>query len=185
MRCDEIQERLIDLLYSERGTPSASPELQAHVDSCPACRKELEGLKDLRGTLKLWKDEPPLRPVSLPGWEYASRSRQPVVWRAMRYAAIAAMLLIAFLTLANAEITWNKEGFSYKNHMLPWGASKADYYSKAEVRDIIKRVRDDSEAEMTETTRLMVERLLDTIDQDRLMDLRLIRRSSAQDRSKN
>jgi hypothetical protein len=100
----------------------------------------------------------------------------------MRYAAIAAMLLLAFLTLANPEIRWNKEGFYYKSH-LPWGAS--DSYTKAEARNLIKRALDDSEAQMTETTRLMMERLLDTIDQERWMDFRLVRHQAAQNRNKN
>ena len=39
MRCDEIKERFVDLLYHEQGTPSASPELQAHFRSCPNCQK--------------------------------------------------------------------------------------------------------------------------------------------------
>jgi hypothetical protein len=38
---------------------------------------------------------------------------------------------------------------------------------------------------MTETTRLMMDRLLDTIDQERWMDFRLVRHQAAQNRNKN
>ena len=61
MRCEEIQERLVELLYSELGTPAASAELRGHVNSCPACQRELQELETVRSALKSWKDEPPLR----------------------------------------------------------------------------------------------------------------------------
>jgi len=184
MRCDEIQERFIELMYSERGTPSANSELHAHIDSCPACRKELEELKIVQGTLRLWKDEPPLRPISLPRHDYIFHRRIPAFWSALRYAGIAAMLLISLLVLANPEIKWNREGFYFKAN-LPWGLSKSDYYTKAEARDLIKRALDVSETQMTETTSLMMDQLLDTIDQQRWMDFRLVRSQAAQSRNKN
>ncbi len=184
MRCDEIQERFIDLLYSEKGTPPASRELQAHIDSCPVCRKQLEELKEVRGSLHLWKDEAPLHPVRVPLSEGSLRVAGSRVWSAWRYAAIAAMLFVGFLILSNPDISLSRQGFSFKTNM-PWGASGSDYYTKAEVRDIIKRALDDSEAQTTETTRLMMERLLDTIDQERMMDLRLARHEVEQNRNKN
>ncbi len=185
MRCDEIQERFVDLLYNENGTPPASPELQAHINSCPACQKELEELKSVQRSLRSWEDEPPLRHVVLPRDEYALPKRHSwFVWSALRYAAVAVIVLIAFLSIASPEITWNSKGFSFKTNP-PWGVPRSDYYTKAETRDIIKAVRDDSEAQMTETTRLMMERLLDTVDQERMMDLRLVRHETEQNRNKN
>lgn len=184
MRCDEIQERFIGLMYNERGTPPANPELQAHIDSCPTCRKELEELKIVQGTLRLWKDEPPLRPISLPRHDYVFHRRIPAFWSALRYAGIAAVLLISLLVLANPEIKWSGEGFYFKAN-LPWGLSRSDYYTKAEARNLIKRALDDSETQMTETTRLMMNGLLDTIDQERWMDLRLVRQQAVQNRNKN
>lgn len=98
---------------------------------------------------------------------------------------IAAVLLAAFLALANLEIRWNKEGLSFKTHLSRWGASQSDYYTKAEVRDILKRVMDDSESRVTETNYLMIQELLNTIEQDRMMDLRLVRQQAATSRGKN
>src|SRR5216117_3392091 len=66
MRCDEIREQLVELLYNERGTSPASAELQAHVDSCPSCRLELAELQAARNWLQVWKDEPPLRSLAFP-----------------------------------------------------------------------------------------------------------------------
>ncbi|HYK88784.1 MAG TPA: hypothetical protein VE398_08445 [Acidobacteriota bacterium] len=183
MRCDEIQERFIDLLYSERGTPSASPELQAHIDSCPACRRELAEFRQVQSSLRLWKDEPPLRPVEWQGFRVAVPQRKVYIWAAVRYAAIAAMVLLAFLTIAGPEITWGKQGVTFKTNP-PW-ASRADSYTKAETREIIRAVRDDSENQMNEAMHVMVDQLLDTIDQQRILDLRLVRHQTEQNRIKN
>jgi predicted anti-sigma-YlaC factor YlaD len=184
MRCDEIQERFVDLLYDERGTPSASPELRAHIESCPACREEFEGLKNLQKTLRSWEDEPALRPVYLPRPDYSLSRPKSYFWGAVRYAAVAAMLVVAFLILASPEVTWSKQGFSFKTN-TPWSAAKADSYTKAETRNILKQVIDDSEARLTETNYLMMQRLLDTIEQDRMTDLRLVRQRAEQNRNKN
>jgi hypothetical protein len=190
MRCDEVQERFVELLYNERGTPSAGPELQAHVDSCPACQTELSDLRAVRSSLKAWKDEPPLRSVSIvaPPAMVASIRPRFSAMRIARFAAIAAMLVLAFLAVANAEITWNQGGFSFRTHTF-WrpdpGPDPANYYKRAEVRAIIKAVADDSEARMNETMYLMINRMLDTIEEERRMDLRFINSRAAQVRSKN
>src|SRR5512134_3185564 len=101
MRCDEIQERFVDLLYQEQGTPSASPELRAHLASCPACRRELDQLNATRAALAAWQDEPPLRPV-VPPQPAAPRS---ISWapafRFLRAGAVAALAVLALLAVAN------------------------------------------------------------------------------------
>ena len=164
MKCNDIQERFVDLLYQERGTPSASPELEAHIQSCPACRKELAELKGLQTTLKAWKDEPPLRPVTIPRSEPAGFTSWIPSWRLLRYAAIAALVTIAFLGVANADIQWNRDGFSFKTHLFPRGAASspsADYYTRQEMQVILERVLDESR----EINILLGQRLLETIDQ--------------------
>jgi hypothetical protein len=183
MRCEEIRERFIDLLYDEHGTPPASPELRAHIDSCPMCQQELQGLRGVQESLRGWKDEELLRPVSLPrhGREISIRS-----WTAlkfMRYAAIAAMLVISFLALANAEISLGK--FTFKTHLFPRSAIGSEYYTRAEVRDLLKRALDDTEFRMIETNQLMIQQLMGTLDQERVSDLRMIRNLAFQNRGKN
>src|SRR5262245_12998935 len=124
MRCDEVREKLVDLLYEEIGAASGSSELRAHVDSCPKCRTELDELRAVRGLLGAWSDEAPLRPTAVP---VRSAARAPVVpfgsgravrpFALLRWGAIAAAAAVAFLVLANAEITWNREGFSFRTHV--------------------------------------------------------------------
>jgi hypothetical protein len=184
MRCDEVQEGFIDLLYEDSGAPHASSELREHLRTCPNCRKELEELSKTRKFLQLWKDEPPLADTvtarreppdhRVPGW-------RPL----LRYAAIAAMVLITFLALANTQITWNKDGFSFRAQMFAKREPVRDYYTKAEFRSMVKQALDDSESRMNETNYLMMQKMLDTVEQDRWMDLRLIRNNVSKNLSKN
>jgi|WetSurMetagenome_2_1015567.scaffolds.fasta_scaffold127127_2 hypothetical protein len=173
MRCDEIQEGFIDLLYDETGDSQAGRELREHLRTCSNCRKELEELKKTRECLQFWKDESPLKDFTTAGLEtFRPRqvSRQP--WR---YAAIAAMVLITLLALANTQVSLNKDGFSFSARLLPRRQVEQDYYTKAELRNIMKRALDDSEYRTNQTNFLMMQKMLDTVEQDRLLDLRFIR----------
>jgi hypothetical protein len=178
MRCDEIKERFVELLYAETGTPAASLELQAHIKSCPTCENELLELKAVQAALKTWKEEPPLRSVVIAG--LASRALPPrsgpKVFRMARYAAVAALVVFAFLALANAEITWNENGFSFRTHLAPVVRSQSqEYYTKAEMRDILRKVLDESESRLMDTNYLMMQRMLETIEQERRSDLVLMK----------
>jgi len=189
MRCDEIREQLVELLYNERGTSPANAELQAHVDSCPSCRLELAELQAARNWLQVWKDEPPLRSLAFPAPParvVPMRPRSPAL-RWAQYAAVAALLLLGFLALANAEITWNKEGFAFRTRILPVPSSRFDpssYYTKAEVRNIIGRVADETEGRMMDANQLMIEDALEILEQEH-RNLRLVNGNAARLRGKN
>ena len=183
MRCDEIRECLIDLLYDEGGTPPANLEIQNHLQTCPSCRREFEELKQTRKVLQVWKDESPLRSVTIARQERLLKQRSG--WKYLGYAAIAAMALICILALANTEITVNKNGFSFSTHVIAPPKAERDYYTKNEVRDILKRALDDSEYRTNEFNYMRMQKLLDTVEQDRWMDMRLIRSRAAQNRNRN
>jgi predicted anti-sigma-YlaC factor YlaD len=181
MRCNEMQEYLVDLLYNDTGTPPASTEVQEHLKTCPACRREFEELKQTRSYLRTWEDESPLRSVTIPSRERSLRQRAG--WRYARYAAIAAMLLLCVLALANTEVTVSKNSFSISTHFLPQKQSQRDYYTKAELREII----DDSESRMKEINWITAQRVLEAVEQDQAhyLDARLTGHRTAQSRNKN
>jgi hypothetical protein len=170
MVCDEIRERFIELVYDESGT-SAPAEMREHLRTCPACRREFEELEQTRAYLQRWKDEPPLQGVRVPS-AIPNRSR---VWRYLRYGAVAAMVVMSVLALANMQIIWNKDGISLSTHLFARHGAEQDYYTKAEIRNLMKQALDDSELNMSETNYLMMQKMLDAVEQDRWMDLRLIR----------
>jgi hypothetical protein len=165
MRCDEIQEHFIDLLYDEGVDSPASLEVREHIRTCSVCRKELEELRQTRKYLQLWKDEHPRQSVAI-AKPAVARKHSPG-WQYLRYAAIAAMLIITFMALANTQISWNKNGFTFSSHLFPQQKSQRDYYTKAELRNILKQALDDSEFRMSETNYSMMQKMLDTIEQDR------------------
>ncbi len=182
MRCDEIQEHLVDLLYNDGGTP-VNAEIQDHLKTCPACRQELEELKQTRQYLHAWEDESPLRSITIARHEKLLNRKHG--WKYVRYAAVAAMAVICILALANIEIAVNKNGFSFSTHLFAPKQVERDYYTKTEVRDIVKRALDDSEYRTNEITYMRMQKLLDTVEQDQWMDLRLIRGRAAQNRNRN
>lgn len=176
MRCDELQETIIDLIYDQGDVLPENTEIREHLRTCSACRKELEELAQTRKYLQRWEEELPVRHFT---WE----RKDPVPVRlsgrtSLRYAAIAAMVLISILALANTRITWNKDGFSFSARLFPGSAAKGDYYTKAELRDLLKRALDDSEQRTNEASYLMMQEALKTVERDRWMDLNWIRRNT-------
>jgi len=170
MRCEEIQEHLVELLYDREGTPG--PDIQNHLRTCPACRRELEELKQTQKQLQIWKDEAPLRSVSIVR-ETSLRDRRS--WRYLRYAAMAAMAAICFLALANTQVTYDRSGFSISTHLFARNAPERDFYTKSETREIMKRAASESE----EVNYLMMQKVLDTVERERWMDARLVRTRAA------
>jgi hypothetical protein len=183
MRCEEFQERFVEFIYDEGGVPPENAEIREHLRTCSACREELEELKQTRKYLQLWKDEAPPQNVTVAGRKAATPWR--FCGKYVRYAAIAAMLLLCILALANTQITWNKNGFSFSTHLIPARQQEQNYYTKAEVVDLMKQALDDSELRTNELNNLMMQKLLDTVEQDRWMDLRYSRNHTAQNQNRN
>jgi hypothetical protein len=184
MRCEEIQERFVELVYNEDGLPPENSEIQEHLRTCPACREELEELRQTRKYLHLWKDEDPLQSTSIARLKTSPSGK--FRWKYVRYAAIAAMLILCILALANTQIAWNKNGFTFSTHLLPSRQQQGqDYYTKTEVVDLVKQALDDSERRNNELNNLMMQKMLDTVEQDRWMDLRLNRNHTSKYQNKN
>jgi hypothetical protein len=162
MRCEEIRDQLVDLLYDETGMPAAGPELRAHVQSCSACRKELEGLQQVRVALRAWKDEAPIRPVALPKSPAKAPLFQFRTRALVRYGAIAAMITLAFL--AGLHYNWRLSG--YTNDQVQVLVEKAQHDTEARMREIIKQAQYDTEARMAERQNVGFQRLLEAVENE-------------------
>jgi hypothetical protein len=174
MRCDDIRERFVELLYDEAGTPSASSELRAHVRSCPSCRQQLDELKEVQGSLREWKEESLLRPIVVPQVIRTPplRARQSDFgfWAFARYAAIAACMLLAFFA-----------GLAYQSL-----SKNSDVYTKTEVRELVRKALYDTEMRLNETTNLKLQKVLDTVENEQgYIYGRLTRFQSERTRNKN
>jgi anti-sigma factor RsiW len=175
MRCDEVGERLVELLYDEVGTPRAGSELRAHVDSCAACEAELRELQATRRLLREWPDEPAPRRIVPAVVPLAAAGRRSRLARVARYGAVAAMLLVTLLALANTELTWSREaGFALRTHLLRGPSRSGDVPTRAEVRALLRQALDDTESRMSEETMMVGQRVLDTIEAERRVELRLL-----------
>lgn len=170
MRCDEIQEHLIDLIYDEGGDSLENIELREHLRDCPNCGREYEELQQTRNHLRTWKDESPLRSVRVPAEEFRTSRTKARAY--LKYAAIAAVALICFLALTDAEIALNRNGFSYRSHLFA-GKAGENYYTKSEVRDLLKRALDDSELRSNEASYIMARKILDMVERERWIETRL------------
>jgi hypothetical protein len=183
MRCDEIHEHLVDLLYDEEGTAQANQELQDHLRACSVCCRELEELKQTRKYLKEWKDESPLGAMSIARQEF--RLNRGSKWTYLRYAAVAAMALFCILALANTEVTVTDSGFSIRTNLFRRDLPERDYYTKSEIRDLMKRALDDSEMRINEVNYLVAQKMLETMERDRWTDSRFVRGSAARNGNRN
>jgi hypothetical protein len=178
MRCDDIRDRFVELLYDEIGTPSAGPELRAHIRSCPSCRQQLDELKGVQGSLREWQDEPLPRPIDVSEIVRTNRVRAPRFdfgfWALARYAALAAVVLLAFFA-----------GLTYES-MSGNASRRSEIYTKAEVRELVRRALEDTEIRVNETTNLKLQKMLDTVENEQgYIYSRLTRYQSERLRNKN
>jgi|WetSurMetagenome_2_1015567.scaffolds.fasta_scaffold16381_3 hypothetical protein len=179
MRCEDIQEQIIEFVYDEENISQANAEVQEHLRTCQACREEVAEFKRTRKYLQLWKDESPLRSIALAKREMTPRRSAT---RYFGYAAIAAMVLICFMGMANTQIIWNKNsGIAISMHLFspqkaaPQQNGERDYYTKSELRDLMKDTLDYT----NESNYLMMQKMMDTMEQDRWRDMRLFRGGQA------
>jgi hypothetical protein len=117
MNCTDIREQLAGFVYGDL-EPGDAAHVQAHLDRCPACCRELAALKNVRQLLDTVPA--PAMAVDLPALyrELAERqTRGARRWRrsAMAFAAVAALLLMALALPVHL-------GFENSQLTIRWGA---------------------------------------------------------------
>ena len=89
--CDD-RERLIGYVYDECDRHERQ-EIEAHLETCHVCRREITGLRDVRQDLLAW-DVPEMPSV----WRPFAPQRAPITWRDVptwMLAAAASLVLLA------------------------------------------------------------------------------------------
>lgn len=133
MRCEELIEDRVDVLYGEADV-AARQRVEQHAAECLACREELSGLRRVRRDLGAWKLPATLRP---------RRPWRATFWNAgWSWAAAAAVLLAAggTLALAGTEFRYHAGGFSLR--LGRGGALEAmQARQQAEIADLREKLR--------------------------------------------
>lgn len=105
MNCQQIRERMMDVLYGEEVEARRCFEFFEHLDGCPDCRKEYLELLQTRELLARWElpegelergeTFSPLR--FLPGW---------ISWRGLARAAAGILMALGVLWILQAGGFW-------------------------------------------------------------------------------
>ena len=82
---------MIGYVYDECD-PAERAEIEAHLESCHTCRREIRGLKSVRQDLLAWDV-----PASDPIWRPMAPARQERSWRSVPAWALAAAACATFM----------------------------------------------------------------------------------------
>ncbi len=127
MKCEDTKLLLMDFLYDEINA-DAEKRLRLHLESCPACRIEYEGLQRTSLVLRAWPEaEPPHALVFVEQraswWDSFKQvlfPEQASLWVRLGFglgtAAITALILSAAL---NLEVKYDAGRFTYHTSLAP------------------------------------------------------------------
>ena len=100
MECDQIRDELVGFMDNEV-SDEMREAIQAHLDNCDDCSKELESLRDAKSLCQHWKDISPPR-----DWEMglkrklAKTQRQPTTELEILRSAVIGLSL-SFVPISN------------------------------------------------------------------------------------
>lgn len=103
------QNTLIDYLYDECALKERE-RLEAHLETCDHCVKELESLRVLRGTLKKWRSPEPHLGYRIVSDREIGYQRP---WMA-KWVIAATVILVVGFALATVEIRYGAEEFVFR-----------------------------------------------------------------------
>jgi len=147
MKCNEIKEKFMDLIYDEI-SPEDKRKVQYHIRRCKACKKEFMELKNTSAVLQKWEiPEPNMNLVfvqeksSLLDRIKESLKILDLDFRKFGIAfGGAAIGLFLILSLFNFEVTKTSEGFSVKMGVL--GKDKPAVDDKVLLQEMTKVQRE-------------------------------------------
>ena len=113
MKCDDMPQKLISLLYDELDEKEAA-KIHAHLKTCTACRQVYEELGSTSKLLQKWEDVTPgmnfiftQEPTSR--WEVLKEKIHRLSWKrrlALGIPALAAVSLL-FLAILNFRVSYH------------------------------------------------------------------------------
>jgi len=188
MKCKEMPERLVSLLYGELNAEEAKA-IQAHLDSCGECRRVFEELRSTTNLLGEWKDLAPDRNfvfVTEPAsrWnDWKERFRR--LGRGRRLAlgmpALAAAALLFFAVL-NVRVEVQDGRWSAAFSLLPRREVQIPREQLVEALDevqsetlrLVSGMIENSEERQRQENAIVLTLLAQDIEMQRQRDLRLV-----------
>ena len=127
MKCDVARTYFMDYIYEELES-EASEALEAHVQACGACRREIADLRQTRGLLQALPQADPGQALvfaqphrTLADWwrDFVAVLPRPLWARAGLATMACAMLLLLAGSLANFRLTYSNQTLSVRMSLIP------------------------------------------------------------------
>jgi hypothetical protein len=174
MSCSPIRERLTEFVYGDL-TPAEAREVEEHIRSCPACRREEAALAGVRGLLD--RAGTPAISADLPGIYRRAAEMQGRRARAWHRAGIgilgAAAAVVIVTMLLRLEVRADA-----RQVVIRWGAPAELPKSPIAPLDVQPAVSSRSSSEIRDELDILSELIQGLMEQQEVRD-----RRSAQDRT--
>ena len=144
MKCEDMPQQLVSLLYGELETDVAK-KIEAHIKKCPSCRNAYQELRTTTHLLEKWEDAVPKGHfvfVSEPAshwarWKEKFATLSPWSRLAVGIPAFAAVCLV-FLSLLNFRASKNDNGWQFAFSLQP---QKEQSYDNARILNALTQMQ--------------------------------------------
>ncbi len=190
MKCNEMPEYLVSLLYGEV-KPEEESEIRSHLKKCTQCRHAFRELENTSGILSQWEDVSPDKKFvfvhhSESIWSVLRNRISRLRWPVRLSVGIPAFAAVLILALAIFNTRFSRRGGDWE---LAFGLLpvKTDSYSKAdldsvmmqsnrEILQLVARLVQDSEYRQNRELTLTLAQYAQSIEQQRRQDLTMLGR---------
>lgn len=185
MKCEDYRLLMMDALYDEISSKDKKA-LEAHLQSCSACREKYHALQATTQTLEKWEDAEPrvnLTFVSQPASRLADFLNNLKTWKLPLRLGIAAASLLFLLSLFNTKIQYADGQFSFETSLFQRGAQipAAELVTQADLDNLRREnyqmvavVLDEYAKRNKIETAVLLDQLYTELEKQRQQDLRLV-----------
>jgi len=185
MKCEDYRLLMMDALYDEISGKDKKA-LEAHLQSCSACREKYHALQATTQRLEKWEDAEPrvnLTFVSQPASHLTDFFNNLKTWKLLLRLGIAAASLLFLLSLFNTKIQYADGQFSFETSLFQRGAqipatelvTQADLDNlRRENYQMVAVVLDEYAKRNKIETAVLLDQLYTELEKQRQHDLRLV-----------
>lgn len=188
MKCKEMPEHLVSLLYGELETEEAK-QVRSHLKTCPSCKEAFQELQSTSKLLQQWEDvSPDMNLVfvkeSASHWSAVKERISDLGWGkrlALGVPAVAVALLL-IMSLINFKLEYTDGNWNMAFSLLPQKSTQtqftqlAETYSdmQSETLNFVKQMIDESERRQQRESALTLAQFAVDWERRRQDDLRVL-----------